>query len=50
MAASGRKFNPLDKKEENKFAKKFKIMLAGNPNLQQTAERSRKNSHNEQKQ
>ena len=40
LAANGRKFNVLDKKEE-KVAKKFKIVLAEKPNFQEAAERSR---------
>ena len=43
------KFNLLDKKKEN-IAKKFKIVLAEKPNLQEAAEQSRNNWQNEQKQ
>ena len=40
LAANGRKFNLLDKKEEE-IAKRFKIVLTEKPNLQEAAERSR---------
>ena len=44
-AISGsRKFNVLDKKEK-KIAKKFKIVLAEKPSLQEAAERSRNRQH-----